>query len=272
MTVADAFRALHQGPDPLVLANAWDAATARLVEQAGGRAVATSSAAVSWAHGVADGEHLGREAALSTAREIVRTVRVPVTMDLESGYSRDPAEVGALARQVIDAGIAGINLEDGTEPPELLVAKIESIKQVAAAMGGDLFVNARTDVYLKSLVQAERALDETLRRARLYAAAGCDGLFPAGVKDEASIRAIAGAIRVPVNVLALPGLAPVTELGRWGVRRVSVGSALASAVFATVRALVTDVLRVGTYDALFREWIPGKELNTMFASSPPPAR
>jgi 2-methylisocitrate lyase-like PEP mutase family enzyme len=266
-THSESFRALHAGGAVLVLANAWDAASARLVELAGGKAVATSSAAVSWAHGFADGEHLGREAVLTVTRELVRAVRVPVSIDLEAGYSAEPASVAALAHDVIEAGAVGVNLEDGSDAPELLAAKIVSIKKAAAAMGADVFINARTDVYLRNLVPAERAVEETLRRARLYEAAGCDGLFVPLAVDEASIRAITGASRVPVNVLALPGLAPVAELGRWGIRRLSLGTAVAAAALATVRTAVTDVLTTGTYDTLFRASISGKEMNTMFSPS-----
>jgi 2-methylisocitrate lyase-like PEP mutase family enzyme len=265
MSTPSPFRALHAGPSMLVLPNAWDAATARLVEHAGARAVATSSAAVSWAHGVADGEHLPREAVLSAARDVVRAVRVPVTVDLEAGYSRDATEVAALVRQVLELGAAGINLEDGKDPPELLAAKIESCKRAAAAMGADLFVNARTDVYLAGLVPADRAVDETLRRARIYEAAGCDSLFVPCVTDEAAIRAIAAGARVPLNVLALPGLAPVADLARWGVRRLSVGTALANAALATVRNATRELLEAGTYGALFGDRILTKEMNALFA-------
>jgi len=122
-STAAAFRALHAGNPVLVLANVWDAASARVVELAGARAIATSSAAVSWAHGLPDGEHLRRDHVLALAREVVGAVRVPVTVDLEAGYSADPVEVGALVKELVDLGIAGINLEDGKAPIEELVAR-----------------------------------------------------------------------------------------------------------------------------------------------------
>ena len=264
---ASAFRALHTGDPVLVLANVWDAASARIVELAGARAIATSSAAVSWVHGVPDGQHLRREHVLSLVRDVVGAVRVPVTIDLEAGYSADPAEVGALVRQLADLGIAGINLEDGKAPPEELVAKIRSIREATRAAGTDVFVNARTDVYLHSLVPPERAVTEAIRRASAYEAAGCDGVFVPCVTADADIRAIASATRLPLNVLVLPGMAPVADLARWGVRRVSVGTAVASAALATVRTVARELLEHGTYDTMFRDRVPSKEMNTTFATS-----
>lgn len=259
-SLAAAFRALHTDP-PLVLANVWDAAGARLVELAGARAVATSSAAVSWAHGVPDGEHLRVDQVLAVARDVVGAVRVPVTIDLEAGYGANPADVGALVRQLAELGVAGINLEDGASPPELLAAKIHAIRESLRAGGAHLFVNARTDVYLGALVPPERAVEETLSRARVYEAAGCDGLFVPCVTKEADVRAIASGTRLPLNVLVLPGMAPVAELARWGVRRISVGTALAGAALATVRAVARELLEHGTYDGMFRERVPSKEMN-----------
>ena len=261
MNLAETFRALHANAPVLVLANVWDAATARLVEQAGARAIATSSAAVSWAHGVPDGEHMDRNAVLAAAREVVAAVRVPVTIDLEAGYSREPAAVAALVREVAEAGVVGINLEDGNEPPELLAAKIRSIKQSSS----EVFVNARTDVYLKALVPTEQALEETLRRAHIYEDAGCDGLFVPAVMEEKAIRTIAGATRLPLNVLVLPGIAPVADLARWGVRRVSVGTGVAGAAMGIVRAVARELFEAGTYASMFRERVPSKEMNALFA-------
>jgi 2-methylisocitrate lyase-like PEP mutase family enzyme len=264
-STAAAFRALHEGNPVLVLANAWDAASARLVELAGARAIATSSAAVSWVHGLPDGEHLRHDQVLSLVRDVIGAVRLPVTIDLEGGYSADPAEVGALVRELVDLGIAGINLEDGKAPPEALVAKIQKIREATHAASTDVFVNARTDVYLQSLVPPEHAVEETLRRARAYEAAGSDGLFVPCVTTEADIRAIASGTRLPLNVLVLPGMAPVAELSRSGVRRVSVGTAVASAALATVRTVARELLEHGTYDSMFRDRVPSKEMNAHFA-------
>jgi len=267
MTAA-AFRALHHGPQPLILPNAWDAVSARLVESLGARAVATSSAAVSWAHGVADGENLDPAVLVAAVKEIVRVVRVPVTCDAEAGYGAAPAQVGAVIARIVDAGAVGVNLEDGRDAPEVLAGKIGEVKRVAARMGVDLYVNARTDVYLKELVPAARAVDEVLRRAHIYEAAGCDGLFVPGLVDEAGVRAIAGATRSPLNVLVWRGLAPVAQLGAWGVRRLSAGTAVANAALGAVKRAAAELLDHGTYDALLAGAVSSRDMNALFA---PPA-
>src|SRR4051812_9679943 len=143
MSQSATFRELHRSGSLLVLPNAWDAASARLVELAGAAAVATSSAAVAWAHGHSDGEKLDRATVLAMVREIVRVVRVPVSVDLEAGYSADPAGIADLIGAILDAGAVGINLEDGVESPDLLARKIAVAKQVAQRADRDLFVNAR---------------------------------------------------------------------------------------------------------------------------------
>jgi 2-methylisocitrate lyase-like PEP mutase family enzyme len=259
------FRELHHRPDfVLILPNAWDAASARLVELAGAAAIATSSAAVAWAHGRADGEELDVATVLGVVREIVRVVRLPVSVDLEAGYSVEPAGIARVIGAILDAGAVGINLEDGAGDPERLAAKITVAKETAERAGHDLFVNARTDVYLRNLASGEAAVAETLRRARLYRDAGADGIFVPGVVAPEAITAIAGGTALPLNVLARPTLAPVAELGRCGVRRLSVGCALAQAALDRVRGATRELIEHGTYASLYAGSIPVAELNGWF--------
>jgi 2-methylisocitrate lyase-like PEP mutase family enzyme len=267
-SAASAFRALHREGEILVLPNAWDAASARLVEACGAAAVATSSAAMSWARGVADGERLGRDALVQTVAEIVRVVRVPVSVDLEAGYAAEPEAIAPTLAAVLEAGAVGINLEDGTAPPEVLAAKIAVARRTAARVGVELFINARTDVYFRNLVPAERALDETLRRARVYREAGCDGVFVPRLVAPEQIRAVAADVRLPLNVLAVPGLAPVAQLQSWGVRRVSAGASLAAAALARVRRATRELLERGEYDAMFDDAVAAREMNELFARAP----
>jgi 2-methylisocitrate lyase-like PEP mutase family enzyme len=258
------FGELHRSGSLLVLPNAWDAASARLVEVAGAAAIATSSAAVAWSHGRSDGEQLDAAALLATAREIVRAVKVPVSVDFEAGYSAEPAGIAELLAAVLDTGAVGINLEDGVADPALLAAKITVARQVAARAGQELFVNARTDVYLRNLASGEAAVAETLRRARIYREAGADGIFVPGVVEPNAIAVIAKEAQLPLNVLARPSLAPVAELQRLGVRRLSVGCALAQAALARARKATRELLEHGTYGALYEEAIPVPELNGWF--------
>src|SRR5262249_26970594 len=131
---ARAFHALHQR-DLLILPNAWDAGSARIIEHAGAKAIATSSAAVAWAHGYPDGEAVPAETLLATVREIARVVGVPVSADVEAGYAPDAEAAGAFSARVIDAGAVGVNVEDGTGAPDLLAAKIGRMKEASAKAG-----------------------------------------------------------------------------------------------------------------------------------------
>lgn len=258
------FRAAHGPERLLVLPNIWDAGSARLVEQAGAEAIATSSAAVAWAHGHRDGEDLPFDRLVATVEAIARVVSVPVTVDFEGGYGDDPAAVAAAVMRLIEAGAAGVNLEDGGAPPDLLARKLAAVRAAASTRGVDVFLNARTDVYLRRLVPSEQAAAETLARARLYAGAGSDGLFVPGLTAPADLAAIAGGIDRPLNVMAAPGLAPIAELRRLGVRRLSVGPRLFEAAFAAVRRATVELLEQGTYGALLGEAPTYAELNALF--------
>lgn len=256
------FHELH-GKGLLVLPNAWDAGSARLIERLGAKAIATTSAGVAWAHGYADGDFLPVSLVVETVAEIARVVAVPVSADIEGGYSSDPAEVGEAVAAVIDSGAVGINLEDGTGGPDLLCAKVEQAKGAGVRLAVDLFVNARVDVYLRNLVSAERRQDETLARAERYRAAGADGIFVPGVTDASEIRAIASAVRLPLNVLARPGLPPASELEALGVRRLSAGSWLASAAFERTAVRASEFLRAGASEPLAKGTMPYAEINAL---------
>ena len=241
--MAAKFRALHAKGHFLVLPNAWDVASARIAEDAGADAIATSSAAVAWAHGYADGEHLPKARLLQLVADIVRLAKVPVTADSEAGYSADVGEVAGFVVSLAKAGAVGINLEDGTEPPSVLVDKIKAIKQASAREGVDVYVNARTDVYLKTLVPAERALDETLARGKFYRDAGADGFFVPWAGSIDDIAKIASTIDLPLNALTFKELPPVAALKDAGVRRLSAGAGTARAAYGATRRAALDLLK-----------------------------
>jgi len=241
------FHQMHQ-QGLLILTNVADATGARLVEHLGGKAVATSSAAVAWAHGYPDGNALPLERLVATVESIARVISVPLSVDVEAGYSDDLGRVAEVLDAVIGAGAVGINIEDGAGAPQLLARKIELARQIAARRDVKLFINARTDVYLKSLVPAEARIAETLRRAALYQAAGADGLFAAGVSAADEIEAICQGTVLPVNVLGVAGLPSPVELQALGVRRLSAGSGIAEFLYGAMGGLVKSFLAHGQLD------------------------
>lgn len=261
------FRALHDHR-PLVLPNAWDAASARVIEQAGAAAIATTSAGVAWALGYGDGQQIGRVEMLDAIARIARVVRVPVNADVEGGYGTgSPDDVAETVRALVEMGVAGINLEDSPGrgrsalmPPEEHAARIGTAREV----GGDLVINARVDVHLLQVGAPETRFDAVVERARAYRAAGADCIFVPGVVDAQTIGALVRAIDAPLNVMAMPGAPSVAELAALGVARVSVGPAIAAAAMGVTRAAARELLTHGTYGALER-MIPIGEANGLFA-------
>ncbi|MFC3505382.1 isocitrate lyase/phosphoenolpyruvate mutase family protein [Micromonospora krabiensis] len=253
LTRAELLRSLHTPGSPLVLVNAWDAASARIVASAGARAVATTSAGVAWSLGAPDGDSLGRDAAVGLVRRVAAAVPLPVTADIESGFGVTPVEVGVTVREVLAAGAVGVNVEDARHDDGAPLrdvadqcARIAAVRATADEVGVPLFVNARIDTFLRGVAGVE----ETVARAEAYLAAGADGIFVPGVVDPATIRALVEAVPAPLNVLAGPGAPTVAELARLGVARVSLGSAVAEAAYAVARRAADEAFGSGTYEAL----------------------
>lgn len=221
--------------------NAWDAASARRVEAAGAPFIATTSAGVAWSLGLRDGQALTPAQVVQRATEIRRACpRPPVSIDLERGYADAPGAVADLVDALVAAGVGGINLEDGPDPPAVLAAKIRAIR---ARHGRDrLFVNARTDVHLAALAPPASRAAMTLERARRYRDAGCEGLFVPGLADAVGITELVPAIGVPLNLMDVPGLPDDAMLRRLGVRRLSAGPAIAIAAYACCEATARDFL------------------------------
>jgi 2-methylisocitrate lyase-like PEP mutase family enzyme len=259
------FRTLHGKGRLLVLPNAWDAASARMVQELGSEAVATSSAAVAWCHGYADGETMPTDVVLAAVREVMRVVAVPMSVDSEAGYSSGPAQVAAHVMRLIELGAVGINLEDGKGEPDLLCRKIVAIKEAARSKGADIFINARCDVYLQNLVPDEDKLAEMIRRGRLYAEAGADGLFAPAMHDLGEIAEVIAAIDLPLNILAMRVVPPIAELKSAGVRRVSVGAITGRAAYGAALKGVSALLKDGTYDTLLATSGDCPNFNTLFS-------
>ncbi len=243
---------------PLVLCNVWDAASARIVEDAGFAAVATSSAGVAYSLGYADGERLPPREMFAAVERIVSAVKVPVTADVEAGYGDLKATLQALR----DAGAAGLNLEDMEDGR--LVPLEEQAGRVSAARAAGLVVNARIDIYLAQVGDAGSRFDRTVERMRAFAAAGADCVFVPGVRDETTIAALVNAANVPLNVLAVAGVPPIARLRQLGVGRVSTGSGPMRATMALVAKIASELRNKGTYEGMTAETIPYPLANALF--------
>lgn len=257
------FKKLHDGSKLLHLPNAWDAGSARLFESLGAAAIATTSAGVAWAQGYADNDHLPVDSAIAVAANIARVIEVPLSVDFENGYAADPQQVARNVQRLIDVGVAGINLEDGNDAPELVAGKIRAIRQLER----EIFINLRTDVYLKGLAPEEGRVAEVLRRARLYKEAGADGLFVPGICQAEEIRQVVAGAGLPVNVMDWPGLPSAEELHQLGVARLSAGSGIPQALWSVAAGMALGFLDTGSAGPLIAKAMPYGDLQALFLKS-----
>jgi len=227
---ADQFAALHVRGAPLMLYNAWDAGSAKIIVNAGAKAVATSSSAVAESQGYADGEEIPQALAEKIVGRIVASVDVPVSLDFEGGYTEDNVELGESIKRLLDLGVVGVNFEDRVVQGEGLydirrqTARIAAIRKAASEAGIALFINARTDVFLGRGGSPSEAAKAAVQRGQAYADAGASGFFVPGVKDEALIERLCDAVALPVNVMILNGVPSIGQLAKAGVSRISYGS------------------------------------------------
>lgn len=228
---ARAFAGLHAPGDPLLLYNIWDAGGAKAIAEAGAAAVATGSWSVAAAQGYADGQTIPIGLVLQIVSRIAATVDLPVTVDFEGGYAEAPDDVAANVARVIEAGAIGINFEDqivggtGLYASEVQCDRIGAVRQAAQAAEVPLFINARTDLFLKERDRSkhEGLMAEVKERAAAYADAGASGFFVPGLVDPDLIGAVCDAAALPVNVMMMDGAPSRTELASAGVARISFG-------------------------------------------------
>lgn len=225
MSKYETFAALHVPGDPLIIFNIWDAGSARVVAEAGAKAIATGSYGVAEAHGYKDGETFPFELALANCREVVSVTDLPVSIDMEAGYGDTAEQVAQSAAAVAEAGAVGVNLEDRAPGQTVLLSVAEATARVSAVAGAGLWVNARTDVYLgkKPEDYSPALIDEVMTRAQAYADAGAGSLFVPFLGDHATIGAICERSPLPVNILWAPGRGTKAELAALGVARISYG-------------------------------------------------
>jgi 2-methylisocitrate lyase-like PEP mutase family enzyme len=254
---AQKLRSLHHNPKILLLPNAWDVASARIFEETGFDAIATTSAGIAFTLGYPDGQKITREEMLEVVTRIASAAKVPVTADVEAGYGDHPEDAAETARGVIQAGAVGMNLEDATNdrqnplvPLSLQLEKIAAVREQAISLKVSVVLNARTDTYLLQVGPPEKRYDETLRRLTAFRDSGADCLFVPGLRDTETIRRLVADLNFPLNILAGPGFPSVPELEKLGVARVSLGSGPMRATLGLVQRIAQELKTDGTYDAL----------------------
>lgn len=229
---AESFGKLHVKGSPVILFNCWDPGSAKIIEQAGAKAIATSSWAIGVAHGFDDREKLPLELAVANLERVVQSIALPVTLDMESGYATKPSELKENIAKVIAAGAVGINFEDqiiggeGLYSIEQQCTRIAAVREAADKASIPFFINARTDVFLKAPPDkhGEVLLEEVVHRGNAYAGAGASGLFAPGLRDSKLIQKLCESSPLPVNILMLPDAPPTRTLAQLGVARISYGS------------------------------------------------
>ena len=261
------FRLLHRGPGALVLPNAWDVASARIIEEAGFPAIATTSAGIAFSLGYPDGQRILPEEMIARIGRIARAVKVPLTADVEAGYGSRPEDAARTTREIIQAGAVGMNLEDASGDPDhplldlpLAVEKIKAAREAAMQLRVPIVVNARTDVYLLPGGDPAIDYDEARRRLIAYRDAGADCVFAPGLKDADTIARLVRDLECPVNILAVSGTPSVPELEKLGVARVSLGSGPMRATLGLLRKMAEELKSTGTYSTL-EGAVPHAEVN-----------
>ena len=266
---AEEFRALHHAKHILVLPNCWDVPSARVFEEAGFPAVATSSAALMASLGYPDGEIISKVELVSAVKKIAKSLSVPLSVDLVAGFGETAREVVVSVSSIIEAGAVGVNIEDffhetkTLRPMETQAEKITAIKELGQAIHIPIVINARTDALRYATGDMEAKLDEAIRRATVYRDAGADCVYPLGLTDPQSISKFVRALSFPVNVMVRPGLPPISELERLGVARVSLGPTASYATMGLLKRIATELLEKGTYENLLKGTITIEELQKL---------
>jgi len=247
MSNYEIFYQLHQQKKSLIIANAWNVKSAQLIEQSGYEAIATSSGAISNSLGYEDGEKMPFGELLYMVQRIKASTAIPLSVDLERGYTNNLNELIENIQKLVDTGVAGINLEDA-QGEETYLKKLNSIKNYFEKTNQKLFINARTDGFLQKI---ESPLETTIKRAKLYQDAGADGLFVTAVSDPATIKEIALSTTLPLNVVGTPKLSSIKTLSECGVRRISMAVFLYKAVYNRLENLLKDVLSEQSFQPIF---------------------
>jgi 2-methylisocitrate lyase-like PEP mutase family enzyme len=253
MNSFDSFLKLHQDKSPLVLGNAWDVTTAKILEQSGIKAIGTSSWAVAQSLGYEDGENISFDLLLQLAKRISKSISVPFSVDLEGGYSRQASEIGENIEKLHDVGVVGINIEDSIKHQLLPVEEFQkTLSDVADHLNKKnikVFINTRTDAFLINHVSP---VEETIKRIKSYENHGANGIFVPYLLDKKSIRCIVESTSLPVNVMCHPNLPAFSNLSDLGVKRISMGVGLFKAVNSTMKKILDGLNAEQACQILYR--------------------
>lgn len=265
------FRQFHREAPLLVLPNVWDAASARIVEQAGARAIATTSSGVAAALGYRDGQHISQDMLIDVLTRITRVVECPVTADIEAGYGDSLEEVLQTVKAVIATGVVGINIEDSLAHQRSVladlpaqVALIKALRELANSLDVPFVINARVDVFIRAVGEPESRFAHTVQRANAYLQAGADCIYPIGYLDRDTIANLVKAIDGPINILGGAPELPLFDLAQLGVARVSLAGGTIRAVLGHLRAMVQEIFVDGTYTKMNSETLSSQELGSLF--------
>jgi 2-methylisocitrate lyase-like PEP mutase family enzyme len=266
---ADEFRALHHEKRILILPNGWDVPSARVFEDAGFPAIATSSAGLLVSLGYPDGEVIGRDEFVSAVGRIARVLSVPLSADIVAGFGKTTKEVLVTVKAILKTGAVGINIEDFAHatkklyPVERQVENVKMIRKLGETTRIPLVINARTDALRYAEGDEGARFKEAVRRATAYRDAGADCVYPMGLIEAASIATFVKALDFPINVMVRKGLPPISELQRLGVARVSFGPSPSYAAMGLLKRAAKEVLEKGTYENLIEGAITFDELNAL---------
>ncbi|MCS0671620.1 isocitrate lyase/phosphoenolpyruvate mutase family protein [Cytobacillus firmus] len=251
---AKTFHRLHQQASTFVLPNAWDVISAKMFEEYGFKAIGTTSAGIAASLGYLDGQSIPLNKMVETIENIAKSVNVPVSADIEAGYGQTVEEVLETVKAVAAAGAIGINLEDGTGDPNRPIfdmssqeEKIAAIKELSESRNMPLFINARTDLYWLNIGDSSTRLQEAVKRAKAYQAAGADCIFIPGLTDTKIIKSIREEISCPINLLVDPEMPSLTELSEIGIERLSCGSVPFRATLTFLRSMSEEIVNRQTF-------------------------
>ena len=265
------FRRFHHEAPLLVLPNVWDAASARIIEQAGFRAIATTSSGVAAALGYSDGQHISRDMLIEALARITRVVECPVTADIEAGYGNSIVEVLQTVKAVITTGVVGINIEDSLKQQEKALVDVsyqvellKALRELATSMDVPFVINARVDVFLLAIGEPESRFEHAVQRANAYLQAGADCIYPIGRLDHTTIANLVKAINGPINILGGPPAPTLPGLAQLGVARVSLAGGLMRSVLGHLRTIAQVLREHGTYASMNTEALSSSEFRSLF--------